>query len=65
MARLSNPSGAIFRELALPAPDTPHNQIESNTVIEAIDLPLEAISEEATPSIREEGGARTFGSSKI
>jgi hypothetical protein len=26
---LSNPSGAISRKLALPAPDGPHNQIES------------------------------------
>jgi hypothetical protein len=34
---------ALTRKLALPAPDGPQNQIESNTAIEAIEVELEAV----------------------
>jgi hypothetical protein len=36
---------AIARKLALPAPDAPHNQIESNPAIEAVGVESEATSE--------------------
>jgi hypothetical protein len=34
---------ALTRKLALPSPDTPHNQIESNTAVEAIEVESGAI----------------------
>jgi hypothetical protein len=33
---------ALTKKLALPAPDGPHNQTESTTAIEAVDVGLEA-----------------------
>jgi len=32
---------ALTRKLALPAPDTPHNQIESNTADEVVEVEFE------------------------
>jgi hypothetical protein len=39
---LSNPSGAISRKLALPAPDGPHNQIESKPAFEVLEVEAES-----------------------
>jgi hypothetical protein len=39
---LSNPSGAISRKLALPAPDTPQNQIESKPAPEVLEVESES-----------------------
>ena len=40
---VSSALDALTRKLALPSPDTPHNQTESKPAIEAIEVDSEAI----------------------